>query len=178
MGRGRRPVINISWEDVQRYLKWITKKTGQPYRMLSESEWEYVARAGTNTPFFTGQTIRTDQANYRGAKSGAFGRKNVFRGKTVKVGSFEPNQYGLHDVSGNVWEWVQDCWNEDYRGAPKNGSAWEVGDCDVRVIRGGSFGDYTAEVRSAVRYRVNSKERTMAIGFRIARSLDPHEIPD
>ena len=178
MGRGRRPAINISWNDAQLYLKWISEKTGKPYRLLSESEWEYVARAGKSTPFYTGDTVSTDQVNFRGWRGVGAGRKETFRDKTMPVGSFKPNQFGLHDVSGNVWEWVQDCWNEDYRGAPAYGNAWGDGNCDVRVIRGGSFGDYGGEVRLAVRYRVSSKERSMTIGVRIARSLDSQEIQD
>ena len=138
-GRGNRPVINVSWEDAQSYVRWLSARTDHRYGLLSESEWEYVARAGTITPFYFGSTISTDQANYNGDYTYDSGRKGVYRGKTVPVGSFSANAWGVHDMHGNVWEWVEDCWNYSYEGAPADGSAWESGDCDVRVLRGGSW---------------------------------------
>ena len=138
-GRGRRPVINVSWEDAQRFVEWLREETGEPYRLLSEAEWEYVARAGTSTPFHTGGTISTSQANYDGNYTYGNGREGEYRERTVPVGSFGANAFGLHDVHGNVWEWVEDCWNDSYRGAPSDGSAWERGDCSSRVYRGGSW---------------------------------------
>ena len=125
-GRGARPVISVNWNDAQAYVTWLSRKTGKSYRLLSESEWEYVARAGTTTRYHTGDTITSSQANF-----------NV--GRTVEVGSYPANAFGLHDVHGNVWEWTQDCWNGSYRGAPANGSAWESGICARRVVRGGSW---------------------------------------
>ena len=172
-GRGNRPVIRVSWEDAKAYVRWLSEETGEEYRLLSESEWEYVARAGTRTPFHTGQTISTGQANYDGRYTYGSGRKGRYRGETVEVGSFEANGYGLHDVHGNVWEWVEDCWNGGYREAPADGSAWETGDCSRRVLRGGSWVDIPWLLRSADRYGLGTGNRSNSIGFRIARTLTP-----
>ena len=150
-GRGRQPVMNVSWDDAQAYVRWLSGKTGKEYRLLSESEWEYVARAGTRTPFHTGATISTGQANYDGNFTYGSGRKGRYIGKTVEVGSYAPNRFGLHDVHGNVWEWVGDCYNDGYHGAPSDGSAWESGDCSRRVVRGGSWGGTPRYLRSANR---------------------------
>ena len=126
-GRGARPVINVSWEDARAYVRWLSRETGKSYRLPSEAEWEYAARAGTATPFHTGATISTDQANYADRR-------------TTLVGAFAPNAFGLYDVHGNVWEWVEDCWHDSYRGAPSDGTAWTAGgDCSRRVLRGGSW---------------------------------------
>ena len=158
-GRGNRPVINVSWEDAQRYVTWLTRRTGEAYRLLSESEWEYAARAGTTTPFHFGRTISTDQANYDGDYRYGTGRKGRDRKKTVPVGSFAANRFGLHDVHGNVWEWVQDCWNPSYHGAPRDGRAWERRDCSQRVLRGGSWLNEPWLLRSAIRNRNSSGNR-------------------
>ena len=117
---GNHPVINVSWEDAQEYLRWLSKKTGKPYRLPSEAEWEYAARGGTTGPFHFGSTILPEQANYDGRSAYSSGRKGLFRGRTVPVGSFSSNAYGLHDVHGNVWEWVEDCWHRNYREAPSD----------------------------------------------------------
>ena len=170
-GRGRRPVINVSWEDAQRFVEWLREETGEPYRLLSEAEWEYVARAGTSTPFHTGRTISTSQANYDGNYTYGNGRKGEYRERTVPVGSFGANAFGLHDVHGNVWEWVQDCWNDSYRGAPSDGSAWERGDCSRRVVRGGSWLSEPWYLRSADRFGFDSGSRGYKLGFRVARRL-------
>ena len=161
-GRGTRPVIGVNWFDAQNYLQWLSGKTGKRYRLLSEAEWEYVARAGTTTPYHTGSTISRDQANYD------------FRtvGSTVPVGSYPANAFGLHDVHGNVWEWTQDCWNDGYRGAPADGSAWEAGFCDRRVNRGGSLYNFPRYLRSAYRSWETAGERDDDVGFRVARTLD------
>ena len=172
-GRGNRPVINVSWEDAQRYVTWLTRRTGEAYRLLSESEWEYAARAGTTTPFHFGATISTDQANYDGNYTYGSGREGRYREKTAPVGRFPANRFGLHDVHGNVWEWVQDCWNASYHGAPRNGSAWERGDCSKRVLRGGSWNLKPRILRSANRYWFSSGNRNIYLGFRIARTLTP-----
>ena len=148
-GRGRRPVINVSWDDAQAYVAWLSKKTGQPYRLLSEAEWEYAARAGTTTRYSWGDDITPEKANYHGS--------NV--GKTTEVGSYPANPWGLHDMNGNVGEWVEDCWNESYEGAPSDGSAWTSGDCSRRVLRGGSWGDGPVNLRSAYRYGDNTDFR-------------------
>ena len=157
-GRGNRPVINVSWEDAQSYVRWLSQKTGHSYGLLSESEWEYVARAGTTTPFHFGRTISTGQANYDGDYTYGSGRKGVYRGKTVSVGSFSPNAWGVHDMHGNVWEWVEDCWNDSYVGAPTDGSAWGSGDCVKRVLRGGSWFNGPRVLRSANRGRFTTVE--------------------
>ena len=170
-GRGRRPVINVSWEDAQRFVEWLREETGEPYRLLSEAEWEYVARGGTSTPFHTGRTISTSQANYEGNYTYGNGRKGEYRERTLPIGSFGANAFGLHDVHGNVWEWVEDCWNESYRGAPSDGSAWERGDCSFRVVRGGSWYDYPRDLRSAYRDRYLFTSLIDVFGFRVARTL-------
>ena len=172
-GRGNRPVINVSWEDAQSYVRWLSKRTGKSYRLLSESEWEYVSRAGTTTPFHFGSTISTGQANYDGNYTYGGGRKGLYREKTVSVGSFSANVWGLYDVHGNVWEWVEDCWNASYTGAPADGSAWESGNCSVRVLRGGSWFNVPRGLRSADRDGSTSGTRNSSIGFRIARTLTP-----
>ena len=171
-GRGRRPVIEVIWNDAKSYVRWLIGKTGKRYRLLSESEWEYAARAGTRTPFHTGRTISTDQANYSGNYTYGSGRKGVYRKKTVPVGSFDANGFGLHDMHGNVWEWVEDCWNGSYAGAPSDGRAWESGSCGRRVSRGGSWYNSPWYLRSADRSRVDSGVRISYNGFRVARTLD------
>ncbi len=168
-GRGRRPVINVSWDDAQAYVSWLSNKTGHSYRLLSESEWEYVARAGTVTPFHFGETISTSQANYDGNYMYGSGRKGVYREQTLPVGSFPPNAFGLYDVHGNVWEWTQDCWNGSYSGAPGDGSSWERGACSLRVLRGGSWLSEPRILRSAIRFRDTSVIRNVNNGFRVAR---------
>ena len=170
-GRGNRPVIHASWHDAQAYLRWLSRKGGDEYRLLSEAEWEYAARAGTTTPFHFGSTISSDQANYRGTYTYGSGREGVYRKKTVPVGSFPSNAFGLHDVHGNVWEWVADCWNGSYAGAPSDGAAWTTGDCEVHVLRGGSWYYHPRYVRAAVRNRLGSDSRYGIIGFRVARTL-------
>ncbi|MEY4750252.1 MAG: hypothetical protein RIQ60_2466 [Pseudomonadota bacterium] len=138
-GRGQRPVINVSWNDAQQYVRWLSARTGKTYRLLSEAEWEYAARAGTTTPFAFGDRINTDQANFDGNGTFNGSAKGGYRQKTVPVGSLAANAWQLHDMHGNVWEWVQDCWHLDYNGAPADGAAWASG-CsgDHRVLRGGA----------------------------------------
>ena len=172
-GRGNRPVINVSWDNAQSYVSWLSKRTGKSYRLLSESEWEYVARAGTETPFHFGATISTDQANYDGNYTYNTGLKGVYRKKTLPVGSFSANRWGLHDMHGNVWEWIQDCYNDSYSGAPADGSAWESGNCSERVLRGGSWLSIPGDLRAAVRYCFTTGFRSYIFGFRIARTLTP-----
>ena len=172
-GRGNRPVMNVSWNDAQLYLRWLSQRTGQRYRLLSESEWEYVARAGTTTPFHFGSTISTDQANYDGNYTYGGGRKGVYREKTISVGSFRANAWGLYDVHGNVWEWVGDCWNDSYTGAPADGSAWARGDCAKRVLRGGSWISEPRNLRSASRSWNSTGRRFIDNGFRVARTFTP-----
>ena len=171
--RGERPVINVSWTDAKQYVRWLSRETGAAYRLLSESEWEYVARAGTIGPFHFGGTSLPERPNYDGRPVYGSGRKGRYRGNTVAVGTFPANGFGLHDVHRNVWEWVEDCWHEGYRGAPSDGRAWTTGgDCGRRVLRGGSWNNYTRSLRSANRYRYESGFRYYSIGFRVAMTLD------
>ncbi len=132
-GRGRRPVIDVSWEDAVAYAEWLSVQTGERYRLPSEAEWEYAARAGSTTKYGWGNDIGHNRANCGGCGS------QWDDEKTAPVGSFNPNAFGLHDMHGNLWEWVQDCWNGSYQGAPADGSAWTSGDCERRVLRGGSW---------------------------------------
>ena len=172
-GRGKRPVIDVSWDDITKeYLPWLSRKTGKSYRLLSEAEWEYVARAGTTTPFSTGRTITPKQANFAGNYTYGGSAKGVYRSKTIEVGSFPPNAFGLYDMHGNVWEWVQDCWNGSYTGAPSDGSAWTTGDCGRRVLRGGSWFLDPQVLRSASRGRLTPDDRgNKGGGFRVGRTL-------
>ena len=126
--RENRPVMNVSWEDAQSYVRWLSDRTGKTYRLLSESEWEYVARAGTETAYSWGDSIGVNRANCNGCGSQWDDKQ------TAPVGSFAANAWGVHDMHGNVWEWVQDCWNSDYEGAPTDGSAWESEDCSYARV--------------------------------------------
>ena len=174
-GRGNRPVINVSWHDAGEYVDWLSHKTGKRYRLLSEAEWEYAARAGTRGPFHFGETISTDQANYNGNLhlDGSFAG-GLNRARTVSVGSFPGNAFGLHDVHGNVWELVEDCLHGSYDGAPSDGSAWTSGgDCDYRVLRGGSWSSLPWGLRSAFRGWGEAGFRYYDYGFRVARTLAP-----
>ena len=165
-GRGRRPVVNVSWEDAKDYVGWLTHKTGKEYRLLSESEWEYVARAGATAAYWWGDGIGNGRANCDGCGS-RWDNKG-----TGPVGSFGANEFGVHDVHGNVWEWVEDCWHGDYAGAPADGSAWTSGgDCSRRILRGGSWLDFPRSLRSADRYANPAVYRHSFSGFRIARTL-------
>src|SRR5262245_59854979 len=138
-GRSRRPTINVWREDARAYLARLLETIRKSYRLLSEAEREYVTRAGTNTPFWWGASIWSDQANYNAEFPFGGGPKGQHRKMTVPVDQFEPNPWGLYQVHGNVSEWVADCWNKDYQGAPSDGSAWMSGDCDRGVIRGGDW---------------------------------------
>ena len=175
--RGRQPVINVNWEDAQAYVAWLSEKTDLPYRLLSEAEWEYVARAGTQTPFHTGETITPQQANYYSKYSYKGGRVGPAPEQPVSVGRFQPNAFGLYDMHGNVREWVQDCWNMNYAGAPRDGQAWEAGDCDHRVARGGSWYYAPDVLRSASRERYLTDVRDNNGGFRVARLMTPSSEP-
>ena len=174
-GRGQRPVINVSWNDAQTYVAWLKRETGERWRLPTEAEWEYAARAGTTTPFSTGNCISTSQANYDGNydynKCGA--KTGQYLSKTQPVGSYPANPWGLHDMHGNVWEWVEDCHNDGYKGAPTNGSAWRQGTCKARLLRGGSWGNRPWNLRSAGRYGYDPDFRYYDNGFRVARTLAP-----
>jgi formylglycine-generating enzyme required for sulfatase activity len=172
-GRGRRPVINVSWEDAKAYVVWLSRKTGKSYRLLSEAEREYVTRAGTTTPFWWGASISTQQANYNGNYTYGTGATGVSRRQTVPVNSFQPNPWGLYQVHGNVWEWTEDCWHDDYLGAPSDGSAWTSGGCSDRVIRGGAWYFYPWLLRAAFRIWNSANGRDNVVGFRLGRTLSP-----
>jgi formylglycine-generating enzyme required for sulfatase activity len=173
-GRSSRPVINVSWDDAQAYVAWLKRKTGRVYRLLSEAEWEYAARAGTSTPFYTGNCINTNQANYDGnldyANCGA--KTGTSKEKTLPVGSYDANNFGLFDMAGNVWQWVQDCYHASYVAAPEDGSAW-VNGCDMtrRVLRGGSWNSLPRYLRSASRDWDGASNAYDITGFRIARTF-------
>ncbi len=172
-GRGRRPVINVSWDDAKAYVAWLSRKTGKIYRLLSEAEWEYAARAGTTTPFHFGSTISASQANYNGNYTYGGGSKGVYRGKTMPVGSFPANRFGLHDAHGNVWEWVEDCWKGNYREALTDASARLNRHCAKHVLRGGSWFHRPENLRSAYRSMIGIEFRSSYTGFRVARTLAP-----
>ena len=183
-GRGRRPVINVSWYDAVAYTQWLSSQTGENYRLPSEAEWEYAARAGSTTRYSWGNSIGRDRANCEDCGSQWDDKQ------TAPVGSFSANRWGLHDMHGNVWEWVQDCWHWDYKGAPADGSAWfesEAGDCGTRrglfgiveaktgrVLRGGSWGS-SREFYLWSEFRENSDSTIIGgingIGFRVVRSF-------
>jgi formylglycine-generating enzyme required for sulfatase activity len=174
-GRGKLPVINVKWYDAQAYAAWLTRKTGKPYRLLSEAEREYATRARTTTAFSWGPSISTSQANYNGNYTFAGGAKGVYREKTVPVDSFAPNPWELYNVHGNVREWVEDCWHDGYQGAPSDGSAWTTACTDGgrRVVRGGCWSDHPQFLRSADRDRGMADLPYNDIGFRLARTLNP-----
>jgi formylglycine-generating enzyme required for sulfatase activity len=165
------PVVCISWNSAKAYAAWLAARTGHEYRLPSEAEWEYVARVGTLSPFHYGPTITSDHANYNGTTRYANGEKGVYRKKTLPVGSFPANAFGVHDVHGNVWEWVGDCWNDSYRGAPQDGSPWLSGNCGRRGMRGGAWNSRPGNLHSANRTRYVLDYRNYNFGFRIARSL-------
>jgi formylglycine-generating enzyme required for sulfatase activity len=173
-GEGDRPVIYVSWDDARAYVKWLSEKTGKNYRLLSEAEWEYGARAGQGTtPFWWGRVISTDLANYNGNYIYPGGKNGEYRRKTVPVRSFKENPWGLYQVHGNVWQWVEDCWHGDYKGAPSDGSAWVTDDCSHHMLRGGSWDDGPASLRSASRNANTRGMRHDAFGFRVARTISP-----
>jgi len=164
-GRGLRPVINVSWDDAVAYLYAVAIVAGKRYRLPTEAEWEYAARAGTTTVYSWGDSIGVNRANCYECGSQWDGKG------TAPVGSFEANAWGLYDMHGNVMEWVQDCWNESYEGAPTDGSAWRSGNCDYRVLRDGSWGANSGISRSARRFGTFTHIRFFVTGFRVVRSF-------
>ena len=167
MGRDTKPVINVTWDDAQGYVAWFSKMTGQSYRLLSEAEWEYAARAGSTTAYYWGDDIGKGNANCNGCGS------KWDNQQTSPVGSFAGNQFGLYDMAGNVWQWVQDCYHDDYNGAPEDGSAWNSGDCSRLVVRGGSRDFDPLALRAASRYWYSTVFRYSGLGFRVGRTLTP-----
>jgi formylglycine-generating enzyme required for sulfatase activity len=167
-GRGLQPVINVSWNDARSYVAWLSKKTSKPYRLLTEAEYEYATRAETQTVYWWGNDIGRGNANCNGCGSRWDGRQ------PAPVGSFAPNQFGLYDMSGNVWVWVEDCWHDSYQGSPSDGSAWTTSCMDDtrHVIRGGSWSLDPGSVRAAFRLRDVAVNRVGYLGFRLARDLN------
>ena len=162
---GRDPVVCVAWDDAKAYVAWLSKRTGLPYRLASEAEWEYAARAGKSTARSWGDSIGSGHANCIGCGSDWDNKL------PAPVGSFRANSYGLHDILGNVWEWTEDCWNKSYEEAPLDGSAWTKGECSLRIFRGGHFGSDPWLLRSGFRGRGVTGLRNIGVGFRVARSL-------
>ena len=178
-------MINVSWENARAYLSWLSERTGREYRLLSEAEWEYVARAGTATARYWGESSSAQCAYGNGLDADAEANYNELIAETgwewvrcsdgyvdtAPTGSYQPNAFGLHDVLGNVAEWTEDCWHESYAGAPGNGRAWIRGDCETRVFRGGNWIGQPDGLRSASR-GWSSAGFGLYQGFRVARTLD------
>ena len=167
MQAGSHPAVCISWEDAKAYVAWLSRKTGKGYRLLSEAEWEYVARAGTTTRYFFGN----DEKDTFGYANGD-GKCDGYA-YSSPVGKFAQNGFGLYDMHGNAWQWVGDCWHDSYTWAPSDGAAWTSGDCRERVLRGGSWGNSPGDLRSALRYRYLTLVRYNINGFRLGRTLAP-----
>ena len=153
------PVTEVSWDDAQAFIKKLNEKTGKQYRLPSEAEWEYACRAGGQAEYCGSD--RVDDVGWYDANSGV---------STQPVAGLQANAWGLHDMSGNVWEWTEDCWNESYSGVPANGSAWRTGDCSLRVVRGGSMFSTPRPLRAASRIRISAAFRSGTFGFRVART--------
>ncbi|MEC9369654.1 MAG: SUMF1/EgtB/PvdO family nonheme iron enzyme [Pseudomonadota bacterium] len=175
-GRGRQPVVDVSWLEARSHAIWLTRRTNKSYRLPTEAEWEYAARAGTATPFHTGQRITTDQANFDGQYLYNGSSKGISRGRPVTVGSFAPNSFGLHDMHGNVMEWVEDCYAPNYSGAPADGDINRNCDYSKRVARGGGWINHPAYIRSAFRWPGNPSDRFDSLGFRVVRALTAEEL--
>lgn len=166
----KRPVEQVSWDEAVEFCKKLSQKTGKTYRLPSEAEWEYACRAGTTTPFYFGKTITTDLVNYHGNYPYPYGSapKGEYRQRTIDVGKFPPNSFGLYDMHGNVYEWCQDVYSDNYQGAPKNGSAWLTGkDNEMKLLRGGGWFDLARHCRSADRYSFGHAARRYYVGFRV-----------
>ena len=159
------PVVEVSWDDANAYTRWLSQQTGKRYRLLSESEWEYVARGGTRTSYWWGTSAGTGNAHCFDCKS------DFSTGKPAKVGTYKPNPFGVYDTAGNVFEWVQDCYHKNYQGAPTDGSVWEGGDCNNRVARGGAYRSPASSMRAENREKFESTRGHYNVGFRVARDL-------
>ena len=176
------PVVCVSWNDARAYAAWLGSETGASYRLPSESEWEYAVRAGTRTRYHFGDAEERlcDYGNVAARTKLPNGRTWPNRAECedgavypTAAGSYRPNAFGLHDMHGNVWEWVEDCWNGSYMGARTDGSAWLRGDCSARVLRGGSWDNNPGDLRAAYRSRIAPVDRYGSVGFRVARTLTP-----
>ena len=165
----------VSWNDAKAYARWLSQETGKRYRLSSEAEWEYVARAGSRAArYWKEDSDQCRNANGADASTDFRGRAACSDGysETSPVGSYLANAFGLHDVLGNVWEWVEDCWNHTYSGAPSTGRAWRRGDCDLRIVRGGAWNDIPQGLRFADRYGDTAGLRGNIYGFRVVRTLE------
>ena len=170
---GDHPAVCVSWHDARAYVDWLSRKTQLRFRLLSEAEWEYAARASTVTPYWWGASILPNQANYNAGSVGTLGGDDgAARRRTVLVGNFEPNPWGLYQVHGNVWEWVEDCWCPHFLSAPVDGSARSGPPTSKRVLRGGSWLNGPRGLRSARRHAAESNFCRSDVGLRVARTLD------
>ncbi len=178
-GRDTRPVINVTWQDAQDYVAWLSRATGHTYRLPSEAEWEYAARAGTTGARPWGSSLTSVCHHANTADEEAEDLFPDFRTaacsdahtNTAPVGSYAANGFGLHDMLGNVWEWVEDCPHDNYEGAPTDGSVWAGGNCEFRVLRGGSWADVPNSVRLADRISLIHQFNNSGAGFRVVRAL-------
>lgn len=159
------PMRDVSWDDAQQYVKWLTSASGKPYRLPTEAEWERAARGGTATRYWWGEQMAQAKANCKECG------KPWAEEAPANVGSFGANPYGVYDTSGSVWEWVADCWHNNYKGAPEDGRTWDEGDCRVRVIRGGSWREGAPYMVASTRFKYDASVRHSQNGFRVARSL-------
>jgi formylglycine-generating enzyme required for sulfatase activity len=181
-GRGTRPVVNVSWYDATEYAQWLSSQTGFTYRLPSEAEWEYAARAGgkRGAHYSTGDCISAQQANFNDAATTTFNNcpaSSINLGKAQSVGSYAPNRFGLYDMHGNVFEWTADCLHLSYVQAPSDGSAWleaADGNCGERMVRGGSWQSGQISVRSSLRAAIGFRSSSGLIGFRVARVTPPN----
>jgi len=178
---GKDPVVCVSWDDAQAYVAWLSAKTGHVYRLPTEAEWEYAARAGTTTARY-GSDNPAEFCRYTNVGDLDYSEQHPGDSRvnracrdgytfTSPVGSFPPNRFGLYDMLGNVMDWTEDCWNANYSGAPADGTAWHSGDCGRRVVRGGSWDADLSVVRSAHRRGILTSKRATSFGFRVARTL-------
>ncbi|HEY6510126.1 MAG TPA: formylglycine-generating enzyme family protein, partial [Vicinamibacterales bacterium] len=165
-GRGRQPAVNISWNDALNYARWLSAETGAVYRLPSEAEWEYAGRAGSTSSYSWGGSVGEGMANCRGCTADD-------RNAAAPAGSFPVNAFGLHDLQGNVWEWVDDCARDSYLGAPSDGSVWQGEDACSRVLRGGSWASSPYQLRSSYRNWYPADDKENATGFRLVREIDP-----
>ena len=177
-GRDDQPVINVSWIEAQAYVVWLSQETGERYRLPTEAEWEYAARAGSKTTFSFGDDVGElcDYSNHADSST-EYKWRNTYcsdgvSSQSASVGSFRANKWGLNDMHGNVWEWVEDCWHKDYSDAPSDGSAWTFEDCADRVVRSGSFNGDINMVSSSIRIPTRASYPSHLYGFRVARTLN------
>ena len=159
------PMRDVSWDDAQQYVKWLSAASGKPYRLPTEAEWELAARGGTTTPYWWGAQMAAGKASCKDCGPPWSAER------PANVGSFAANAYGLYDTSGSVWEWVSDCWHNNFKDAPADGRSWDQPNCSVRVIRGGSWREGAAYMVASTRFRYDASVRQLQNGFRVARSL-------